>query len=198
MPRADKEQVINADLELFLERGIDEVRRTRTGRISSVHHVTDGWMDAKDWWKRERFAKLLAHPAVRSFIDGGYQLNARVYSTSIEIRGLELPLGGGLLAWGVLRLATSLAAQDLATASKFLVALLAPYGSVYLLWLAIMRAVELAEEVAKGITPESGALGLGLTPIVGPVLGAAIAKTAGDLQEEVSNLFGGGGTAKKA
>lgn len=145
---AKVDQDINEAIESLGRYHIVAVRRRRGGEITAVKHIAYGWMKAKDWYTLDEIHKWM--PVISSVIQGGYQLKAWLWGTSIDVSadvlasGLNVSVPFGLFILGA---ALVEAADDFAngrTAQGYLdiAALALPFGELWTLFNGVLLLEE--------------------------------------------------------
>lgn len=187
-------------LDFFVNYGITAYRMTKDGQIAWVKDTNLGWLAADRWLLMKRIKDALASPLVGELVEGGYRLNANIYALSLEvaIAGFEIPLpvGPGLVLLTGTAILVAFKTGDYQTALTLLAALMAPYGSLYLLyyWADVMfdKSGQLLDVVKL-------TQGIQAPLIVGAAQPGAIEASpiVRNLRELWESIFGGGGTLTK-
>lgn len=131
-------------LGYFVEYGITAFRMSKDGQIAWIKDGNFGWVSADRWLLMNRVKGLLSSPLIGEIVEGGYRINSFVYGLNFEvsIKGFEIPMpiGPGLVILTGAAVLTALQAGDYTTALTLAAALMAPYGSLYLLmyWADVM------------------------------------------------------------
>lgn len=113
-------------LGYFVEYGIVAFRMTKDGQIAWIKDVNLGWVSADRWMLMNRVKGVLESPLVERIIEGGYELNAAL---------LETIGGKALYAGALIALYVAYKAADWQTVLWIVAGLVAPFGSIILLYL---------------------------------------------------------------
>lgn len=128
-------------IELFTKYHIIGLRHTKNGFIRAVKHVQFGWMKPDEYYRLQKLHDLM--PAINKFIEGGYRLKQAIYGFEIEILGTDIPIpvGAGLMATIMSKIALSLKDQRLDQALLWSLALALPFGEIAAIWRLTQEAL---------------------------------------------------------
>jgi len=127
-------------LRNFAEHGIVAVHQGRTGEILRVKTATMGWMKPQEY----AFLKEIkdAYPLIAQIVRSGYELKAWLYGSSVTIQAdvfatggeIQLPLGAILVTIVGADAAVNWALGNKTAAMLDILALVLPFGELWLLY----------------------------------------------------------------
>jgi len=136
--------------EMALKYHVDQMLYSKSDGVTQVHHVQWGWMPMEDYYKLAKIHDVL--PLIEKVVEGGYRMKAALWGIDISFgilgTGTEMPLGLALVAGalGLSAIDTAAGRTDLATLD--VLALVLPFGEIYLI---VRGAVIFGEAIADSV-----------------------------------------------
>jgi len=131
MPRPRKAKISDEfRLQMALQYHVIDARISVHDGVTELKHETYGWMDMEQFYTLQKLHDL--EPYLIEVIRGGYRAKAWLWSISIGVLGVDIPVGGSLPvveAWNVLQELQRVPLDPVMLAVR-LYALLGPWGDV--------------------------------------------------------------------
>lgn len=140
-------ELVLEDARLLAEHHIAGVRYTRRGRrITHILHPRLGWITIAEYYDLQKLHDLL--PIFTKLIEGGYRLKQAIYGFEIEILGTDVPIpvGAGLMATIMGKIALSIKDQRKDQALLWSLALALPFGEIAAIWRLTQEALGISGE----------------------------------------------------
>ncbi len=135
---AERDASIVSSVELLANYGVSAVRKTRRGELKQLKHVSFGWISAGTFATIQGIKRNVG-PLLTKFVEGGYRLKQAIWSVSVSIEGVSLPiLGAVMVVTAITAYWADIAAGNPLGAYFDLACLILPFGEVYLIYRLIL------------------------------------------------------------
>ena len=154
-----KDTSVNEAIRNLAEYHIVAVRRTRAGSITRVKHIKWGWIPVTQYYDLQKIHEAV--PFIVEFIKGGYMLKAALYTVAVPVdivaTGTSIPLGLMIVEAAVVLWAIDTALGNTLYAWLDLLALILPFGELWLLYHGGGYFIQAFTATQPGLTLPGGA-----------------------------------------